>query len=98
MEIFRFFLFFIVTLIGLCNCNVIPEVENKTIEDYEVNPDLYQGDIELSEKQKKEFFGDEENQKNKRTGLIDTRYRWPKNAQGNVILPYVLDNAYSKWI
>jgi hypothetical protein len=101
MKFLRFSLFFITTFVSLCFCNVIPEVskeaDTKTTMAYEFNPDLFQGDIVLNEEQKQEFFNQDEKQKNKRTGRVDTKYRWPKNQQGYVIVPFVFDNVYSKF-
>jgi hypothetical protein len=50
---------------------------------------FYQGDINLLPEQRDVI-------KNKspiadRTGIINIFYRWPKNAKGMVIVPYVID-------
>jgi hypothetical protein len=51
--------------------------------------DHFQGDIELSPEQE-EIFMANSSSKGSRTGIVDTRYRWPKNTQGQVIVPYYI--------
>lgn len=45
--------------------------------------DLFQGDILLTPEQ-------EEPQRSGRLGLKNEAYRWPKNSQGRVIVPYTI--------
>ncbi|CRK92010.1 CLUMA_CG005590, isoform A [Clunio marinus] len=59
-------------------------------ESYEYG-DNFQGDIILSEELENDLKG--LNSRRQRTGLIDTRYRWPKDASGNVIVPYTFDSS-----
>lgn len=61
--------------------------------------DYFQGDIILQEDQirlLKSKADDEELEK--RTGRIWEGYRWPKNKYGNVIVPYIIANHYSKYM
>lgn len=47
---------------------------------------FFQGDIKLTEAQFKLLNGI-----TPRTGLIDTFYRWPRNLQGQAVMPYIFD-------
>jgi len=84
-----------------------------TTEDFLINEDdhdakleyqeHYQGDIildadqmELLKSEAKEGENDEEF--GKRTGLIWEGYRWPKDTDGYVQVPYVIANHYSKYM
>lgn len=59
--------------------------------------DLYQFDILLTDKQKKEMFG-KNMTTDQRTGIKDIEKRWIKNEHdGNVIVPYVFSIEFSKW-
>lgn len=49
--------------------------------------DNFQGDIKLSEWQKKVFFGGAE-EIDPNTGWTHPSFRWPTNANGHVIMPY----------
>lgn len=73
------------------------EGEDEEIEDPELmfNEGLEDGDIELTETQKREF----QNAPLMRTGEAARKYRWPKTIRGRyVIIPYIIGNApgYSK--
>ncbi|KAL7020188.1 hypothetical protein ACKWTF_011406 [Chironomus riparius] len=59
--------------------------------------DLFQGDIELVPEQVKLLNGTgEDADLADRTGLISAVYRWPKNRNGKVIVPYIISsNDYS---
>lgn len=50
---------------------------------YGNDPDLYQGDIKLTEEQKEEF--------EKNTGMLNTARRWPMNVNRQVIVPYRIE-------
>lgn len=58
--------------------------------------DLYQFDILLTDKQKKEMFG-KNMTTNQRTGIKDRVKRWNKTEHGHVIVPYVFSIEFSKW-
>lgn len=46
----------------------------------------FQGDMILTEKQRRNLeFGP-------RNGLVDQRFRWPKNRNGKVVVPYEFKN------
>ncbi|CRK94348.1 CLUMA_CG007862, isoform B [Clunio marinus] len=49
--------------------------------------DKFQGDIKLTDEQKELIFGTPEG-RNSRTGWTWLPFRWPKNGQGQVIIPY----------
>ncbi|KAG5668447.1 hypothetical protein PVAND_016387 [Polypedilum vanderplanki] len=65
------------------------------------NGNYFQGDMNLLPQQEKYFTtndtdDDAENENEEdglftRTGIINTKYRWPKDKEGHVILPYVID-------
>jgi hypothetical protein len=72
-------------------------------KDFE-NGEYFQGDIALTAAQERFFFSDDtddyedgdggDNEDRRvftRTGIIDTKYRWPKNSTGFVNVPYVID-------
>jgi hypothetical protein len=60
--------------------------------------EYFQGDIILTEDQRKYLF-DEESEDDEsdsalvsnRTGVKDLRFRWPKDSKGQVIVPYTFD-------
>lgn len=56
--------------------------------------DAFQGDMILTEEQRKEMF--DTSIIESRTGLLADKYRWPKNSNGNPIVPYVVDNRFCK--
>lgn len=59
--------------------------------------DNFQGDIILTPEQEDIING---NTRGARTGLLNTRSRWPKNSSGYVIVPYTFQSAsgFSKTI
>jgi hypothetical protein len=60
----------------------------------EFSSDFFQGDIALTEEQQIFFNATEDDEDEPfRTGLIDKRHRWPKNDEGHVIVPYVIDTT-----
>lgn len=73
------------------------EEEDEEIVDPNVwfSEDLYDGDIVLSDEQKRDF----QSGPLVRSGLISNKYRWPKTTLGKfVIIPYIFGNdpGYSK--
>ncbi|XP_070494003.1 hatching enzyme 1.2-like [Chironomus tepperi] len=69
-----------------------------TIEDTEEDSKFehgnhFQGDIVLLEDQKK--FLNNTDLVGTRTGLIWEKYRWPKNRNGRVVVPYKMSNVFS---
>jgi hypothetical protein len=76
------------------------DTEDPQRYEYEEDPDLFQGDIVLDQEQQDLFFSsadpyDEE--VIERTGILLEKMRWPKNTQGQVIMPYVfVAGDYSK--
>lgn len=69
---------------------------SETIKKELENGAFYQGDIILLPEQKEllQSFPNvtEEDNVPTRTGLISEQYRWPKNNQGFVILPFEIDS------
>jgi hypothetical protein len=66
------------------------------------NGNFFQGDMKLLPEQEKFFTSsdnDEEDNDDEeyglftRTGIINTKYRWPKNSEGHVVIPYKIDEA-----
>jgi hypothetical protein len=55
------------------------------------NAERFQGDIKLTEEQKKAAFG--ENVEGN-SGMLDTRARWPMNLQRQVIVPYRIETRH----
>jgi hypothetical protein len=64
------------------------------------NGQYFQGDMKLLPEQEKYLTTNEEEAETDsgdesglftRTGLVNTKYRWPKNREGHVILPYKID-------
>jgi len=63
----------------------------------------FQGDIILEEDQMELLKtvpkdGEDDEEFGKRTGLLWQGYRWTKDADGDVIMPYVIANHYSKFM
>lgn len=81
-SIFAFFI-----LIALPSFHTLPIVDEVNVNGRSSLEygDKFQGDIVLTPSQEEMFNG---TGKGSRTGLLDTRYRWPKNTAGQVIVPY----------
>lgn len=76
------------------------------------NGQFFQGDMNLTPKQRKFYEGGEEEEEGEegegeggeeeglftRTGILNTKYRWPKNKAGKVVVPYKIssDAKYCK--
>lgn len=62
------------------------------------NGKYFQGDIILKDGQLEALNNeDEDGILGTRTGLISQKYRWPKNDEGKVIIPYLItEDDYSK--
>lgn len=72
------------------------EVEDQS-SDEALYGKLYQGDIVLTDEQKKLFNTSNVDELVARTGRIHLYYRWPKDWRGKVIVPYVINPYdYSK--
>lgn len=65
------------------------------------NGEYFQGDMALTPEQQKLYLtednGEDEDGSEpegliSRTGIINTKFRWPKNANGNVIVPYKIND------
>lgn len=57
----------------------------------------YQGDILLTPEQKESLEKPEiEGFLDTRTGLLDESFRWPKDNDGSVIVPFAISDDYSK--
>jgi len=84
-----------------------------TAEDFLINEDdhdakleyqeHYQGDIILDDDQKELLNieakkGEDGEEFGKRTGLLWQGYRWPKDKDGDVNVPYVIEDQYSKYM
>jgi hypothetical protein len=67
----------------------------------EFSQGLFQGDIVLTEDQQKYFNSSQEQDDDEpfRTGLIDKRYRWLKDSEGKVIVPFIIatDSEYCEF-
>lgn len=61
------------------------------------NGEFFQGDMVLTEAQQRFYEGDDVEDENEvdgiftRTGVLNTRYRWPKES-GKVIVPFKINN------
>lgn len=65
------------------------------------NGEFFQGDMVLTEAQQRFYDGDDENEEENdeneaeglftRTGVLNTKYRWPKK-EGKVIVPFKISN------
>lgn len=69
------------------------------------NGEFFQGDMNLTPKQRKFYEGSDDDEEEvedqgdggeegilTRTGILNTRYRWPKNKEGKVLVPYKISN------
>jgi hypothetical protein len=85
------FIFFvaIVTTLSTIAAHPFFEKETSTRSIYELG-DKFQGDIVLTPEQKALVSG---TTRGSRTGLLDKKYRWPKNSFGKVILPYTFQSS-----
>jgi hypothetical protein len=74
------------------------KVENDDFKNLEYGGH-YQGDIHLSPEQEEAFKPDTNSGKVGRTGQLSTSYRWPKNSQGFVLVPFVIhaQSGYSRF-
>ena len=52
---------------------------------------FYQGDIKLTEVQDK-YLSDLAQGIEPSTGVLNTFFRWPRNLQGNVVVPYLFNS------
>lgn len=57
----------------------------------QINPDLFEGDLELNAEQSRALTGQDG-----RTGLLELIRRWPTSLEGFVTVPYRFDPLYSK--
>ena len=76
-------------------------VQHGSTEENEENfedGEYFHGDIVLNEHQREHLLGNGIDDGSTRTGRIDEYYRWPKNSNGTVIMPYniSLESKYSK--
>lgn len=74
--------------------------ESEIIEPHLENGKFFQGDIVLVQDQKEYLLANDTKDGSvpTRTGWIDEYYRWPKDKNGDVILPYYVspESQYSK--
>lgn len=69
------------------------------------NGEFFQGDMNLTPQQRKFYEGDDDVDEEEveegdggeegiytRTGILNTKYRWPKNKEGKVTVPYKINN------
>lgn len=71
--------------------------------DLQYGKNLFQGDLKLDETQREVLLKNDSESTaflSSRTGVLDTDYRWPKNPQGHVVIPYIIDglSGYCKFI
>lgn len=66
------------------------------------NGEYFQGDISLSPEQEKYYLTDEDLEGDEgeeaegvgsRTGILNTKYRWPKDKNGKVNVPYRIEES-----
>ena len=66
--------------------------ENELVAQYKEHGKFFQGDIVLIKDQKDYLLADNSSGfLPTRTGLVDEDFRWPKDRNGKVILPYYID-------
>lgn len=79
--------------------------EESSDDDLEYGSD-FEGDINLTAEQREILNNpdeddsdddDDNNDDNENTGLISLYYRWPKDDDGTVIVPFVLSEDYCKY-
>lgn len=70
------------------DANPILNLQEKKLFESE---DKFQGDIVLTKDQEENFF--KPPGKGPRTGLSAEFYRWPKNSNGFIILPYTIKES-----
>jgi hypothetical protein len=96
------------TMVGICyavailclslSINAYPysevEVDGRSESEF---GDKFQGDIDLTPEQEAIING---TARGGRTGLLNTKYRWPKNSAGYVMVPYAFQpfSQFSKRI
>lgn len=82
-------------LILLCLIHVCFTIEeNVTVKN---DSSTIRGDMILTGEQEEFYFGNR-TKKHSRTGLKDTRYRWPKYWHGFVLVPYIVDSSFCKFL
>ena len=79
---------------GAAFCTSANPVEAPKSDEVGMYGDHFQGDIALSPEQEK-LLNEIDSGRNGRTGLNSTRYRWPKNLKGIVIIPIAFSSAFS---
>ena len=63
------------------------------------NGQFFQGDIILQQEQIDILkYPDDDDPFGTRTGVLSENYRWPKNKNGKVIVPYEFSSDYSKYL
>jgi hypothetical protein len=76
---------------------IMSEVAKKY--DGEENAKLFQGDIILQPEQREILLSNDTDDSSKRTSLLLEYMRWPKNALGKVVVPFVIEKTnYSEKI
>jgi hypothetical protein len=79
----------------LCACLIAAFLEvtaSPVPEGTGIYGDLFQGDIQLTEEQKRIIYGGEEIEGN--TGMLNTARRWPMNLNRRVIVPYRMESRH----
>jgi hypothetical protein len=92
------------TQLNLLNDPNILKSDNMTLKfllDEEASGNLeegkhFQGDMVLLEEQLNTL--NDTSDMSYRTGRLDERYRWPKNAAGNVIVPFEISSDFGKFV
>jgi hypothetical protein len=92
-----FITFSAILLINVAKISAMPAPDGSPLE----YGNYFQGDMMLTDEQREYFLSNdteinEEEEKeggdwSQRTGLKDEKYRWPKNDEGQVIVPYIID-------
>lgn len=83
----------------------LPGEDELTVNyDLQYGKKLFQGDLKLDETQMEILLrnnsGDDTGNLKSRTGVLDDEYRWPKNSQDLVVIPYIIDtlSGYCKLV
>jgi hypothetical protein len=92
VQVLSIFAFFVLIALPSFDSLPIAEVDVNGRSPLEYG-DKFQGDIVLTPSQEEMING---TGKGARTGLLSTRYRWPKNNAGQVVVPVVFQASYSK--
>lgn len=74
--------------------------DSEIVEQHLEHGNFFQGDIVLVQDQKEYLLANDSSEFPIRTGWVDEYYRWPKDNDGNVIMPYHIasESGYCKTV